>query len=92
MKQFALLVIKQQYTTSFNTENHVFTHSTVFCDPAIYFSKFHEIFGLCNGEACVLCEVGINFETLIRLISTFKGLKTLNDNVITKATDYGIVL
>lgn len=40
---------------------------------------------------CVVWEW--NFETLFRLISAFKGLKTLSDNNVTiNATDYGIGL
>ena len=57
MKQFALLVLNPLCNTSFNTENPAFTHSMFFNDPAIYFFKVHKEFGLCNGEACVLCGV-----------------------------------
>ena len=59
MKQFALLVLNLFCNISFNTENPAFTHSVFFNDPTIYFFKLHEGFGLCNGEACVLCGVGM---------------------------------
>ena len=59
MKQFALLVLHLFCNTSFNIENSAFTHSVFFNDPAIYFFKLHEGFGLCNGKAYVLCGVGM---------------------------------
>ena len=31
----------------------------VFNDTANNFFKLHEGFGLCNGEACILCGVGM---------------------------------